>query len=88
MWPRSAGELCEGPCAPEDDPDWEEPVSSHFNTNNFGNFLEAWPLLFWAPSSSHHYASTLHDCATIVSCMSGGQHSCMPSMVEALTCLA
>ena len=41
MWPRGSGEASEGPDAPEDDPDYDEPVSSHFNTNNFGNFLEA-----------------------------------------------
>lgn len=68
MWPRSAGELCEGPCAPEDDPDWEEPVSSHFNTNNFGNFLEAWPPVALAHSfititrSCHRLACTAYHC--------------------------
>ena len=50
MWRQNGYEPFEASSAPEDGRDQDEPVSTHFNTNNFGNFLEV-----------HHRSYTLAD---------------------------
>lgn len=39
MWRQIAGQPSDALTRPDDDEE-EEPLASHFNTNNFGNFLD------------------------------------------------